>query len=152
MPLDKYAREKRIGRLRPRDRPVPSRLFRAKKYWTCPACKRRFVTIRLSKAQVIVRCRYCRIRYVYNRLSGLDAIDYYNKMLDEYRQSPKPPRLFRKPPLPKIKRMQEKGFVDPRTCEHLWKNLLIGWEASFQRCSKCGLLRKRDLTKDRGMF
>ena len=144
MPIDKYAREKRIGRLRPRYRPASTCLFRTKKYWTCPACRRHLVTVRLSKARVIVSCRCCGIRYVYDRLSGLDPIDYYNKMLDEYRQYPKHPGLFRKPPLPKIERVKEKGFVDPRTCEHMWEDLWIEWEAIFQKCSKCELPKRTE--------
>ena len=154
VPIDKYAREKRIGRLRPRYRPAPTRLFRAKKNWKCPACDMHLVTIRLSKARVIVRCKYCGIRYAYDRLSGLDPIDYYNKMLDEYRgrhrQYPKPSRLFRKPPRPKIERVKEKGFEDPRICEHVWEDLWVAWKPEFQKCSKCGLLRRRKLTKKRG--
>lgn len=60
-------------------------------------------------------------------------------MLDEYRraqysQYSKPSRLFRKPRLPKIEIVKEKGFVDPRTCEHVWKDLWVEWKPEFEKC------------------
>jgi len=52
----------------------------------CPSCKQTMVQVKKFESKVVVSCKNCFLRYDFTKFPAFEEIDYYNKMLDVFRE------------------------------------------------------------------
>ena len=84
LPRDRFSTQRERTQWRtihPREAGFLSLQFRK-----CPSCKQIRVSIRKLENRVVVVCKNCFLEYVFTKYPAFEDIDYYNKMLDIFRQ------------------------------------------------------------------
>jgi transcription elongation factor Elf1 len=101
----------------------------------CPSCKQIRVSVKELENRVVVLCKNCFLEYVFTKYPAFEDIDYYNKMLDAFREDCRDGRVA-----PAVVAPPEKIVGECPLCEGGSLFLAQSWRGKrFIKCSngKC---------------
>ena len=146
MPADRFKSQKERVQRRTIDGTRPRDFFPLQFRW-CPSCKQANVTVRKLETKVVVLCKKCFLEYVFTKYPAFEDIDYYNKMLDTFRQDARDGKLNSATFAP-----LEKGVIRCPLC-NLGTFEIIQWRKRqrFIKCSNSSCQARYSLPFD-GVF